>query len=237
MISYDLDRDVALVGIWPSRPVTVAPVAPKASDIGRGDRVVSVGCSNGDDPTLLATRITQLDRYQGPANIEAQGPVEGRSGGGLFNAQGQLIGVCFAADHEGNEGLYARSNRSTRNSRNNGLSEIYERGAERAVAGDADRIVRGQEPLDAVHAAARDGIRADRELPGRATHGHAPSPLLERSVEQAAWEEIMARASTAEVICIIRPKNRADRARSSRWMMYHPNLSGHWQRGSELRNH
>ena len=32
---------------------------------------------------------------------------EGRSGGGLFNEKGELIGVCYAADYEGNEGLYA----------------------------------------------------------------------------------------------------------------------------------
>ena len=31
----------------------------------------------------------------------------GRSGGGLFDQQGRLIGVCNAADAEGNEGIYA----------------------------------------------------------------------------------------------------------------------------------
>ena len=78
VISYNLERDIALVGIWPSRPVAVAPVAPKGSEIGRGDRVVSVGCSNGDDPTPLATRITQLDRYQGPAEHRSPGRTRGR---------------------------------------------------------------------------------------------------------------------------------------------------------------
>ena len=48
-----------------------------------------------------------MDRFQGPSNIEASGaPVEGRSGGGLFNTRGELIGVCFAADPRANEGLY-----------------------------------------------------------------------------------------------------------------------------------
>ena len=60
------------------------------------------------NPTPWETRITAVNRYQGHANVEAaRAPEEGRSGGGLFNAAGQLIGVCFAADPQGNEGLYA----------------------------------------------------------------------------------------------------------------------------------
>ncbi len=116
VISYDLERDVALVSIRPSHPVCVAPVAPPRTQIARGDRAASVGCSNGQDPTVMATRVTWLDRYQGPPNIEASGaPVEGRSGGGLFNEQGQLVGVCFAADYEGNKGCTPGSNRFTTN--------------------------------------------------------------------------------------------------------------------------
>ena len=108
VISYDLDRDVALVSIQPepAGERRAGRAAAHADRAGRPRR--EIGCSNGKDPTVLATRITSLDRYQGPPNIEASGaPVEGRSGGGLFNLQGQLIGVCFAADYEGNEGLYA----------------------------------------------------------------------------------------------------------------------------------
>jgi hypothetical protein len=44
----------------------------------------------------------------GPSNVEvAKAPVQGRSGGGLFNQAGQLIGVCYAADKELDEGLYS----------------------------------------------------------------------------------------------------------------------------------
>ena len=78
VLSYDLDRDVALVVIRPDRPVTAAPIAPPGSHVERGDRVVSIGCSNGDDPTVLQTRITALDRYQGPPNVEAAGAPVGR---------------------------------------------------------------------------------------------------------------------------------------------------------------
>jgi len=215
VISYDLDRDVALVGIWPSRPVAVAPVAPKGTVIDRGDRAVSVGCSNGKDPSALPTHITWLDRYQGPPNIEATGaPVEGRSGGGLFNDQGQLIGVCFAADYEGNEGLYAALRSIHDELDDKGLSEIYQnsqgpRGG--SLTGDVPAltpIVRGQEPLTPVEPVpTRDAASSLGQTvvvdPATALDA-TPKGLNE--VEQAAWEEIMTRASKAEVICIIRPK-------------------------------
>jgi S1-C subfamily serine protease len=214
VISYNLERDIALVGIWPTRPVASAALAPKGASIARGDRVVSIGCSNGDDPTPLATRITQLDRYQGPANIEAQGaPVEGRSGGGLFNAKGELIGVCFAADYQGNEGLYAALAAIHDELAEQGLTEISEAAMQRndVLAGNNTRpqaIVRGQEPLAPVQPIPErepvTPIGATVAVDPAKAAGEAPQGLSE--VEHATWEEIMARASTAEVICIIRPK-------------------------------
>jgi hypothetical protein len=48
-----------------------------------------------------------MNRYLGAPNIETSGaPVQGRSGGGLFNDQGELVGVCYAADGQLDEGLY-----------------------------------------------------------------------------------------------------------------------------------
>jgi thiol-disulfide isomerase/thioredoxin len=219
VISYNLERDVALVGIWPTRPVTVARLAPKGSAIGRGNRVVSIGCSNGNDPSALATRITNLDRYQGPANIEIQGaPVEGRSGGGLFNANGELIGVCYAADYEGNEGLYAALSSIHDELAEQGLSEISGQIAAQpndSLNGPAvapGTIVRGQEPLTPVQpipereTATPAGLTvAVDDAKSNAESVEIPQGLSD--AEQAAWEEIMTRASAAEVICIIRPKD------------------------------
>jgi hypothetical protein len=210
VISYNLERDIALVGIWPARPVAVAPLAPKGSAIGRGDRVVSIGCSNGNDPTPVATRITQLDRYQGPANIEAQGaPVEGRSGGGLFNAKGELIGVCFAADYQGNEGLYAALDAIHDELAEQGLSEIASTAAQAYDSSNPpSAIVRGQEPLTPVEPIpVREPVTpvgASVAVTPVVAPAEAPQGLSE--VEQAAWDEIMTRAAAAEVICIIRPK-------------------------------
>lgn len=106
LIDYDLDRDLGLISIRPNVAVHAAQIA--ASDNSQpGTPVSTVGCNRGADPTVMQTRITALNRYEGHPNIEAAGaPIEGRSGGGLFNAAGQLIGVCFAADPTGDEGLY-----------------------------------------------------------------------------------------------------------------------------------
>lgn len=218
VISYDLNRDVALVGIWPERPVKVARIAPRGCKISRGDRVVSIGCSNGQDPTAVSSHVTALDRYQGPPNIEASGaPVEGRSGGGLFNMQGELIGVCFAADPEANEGLYAALESIHDELAARGLDDIV---GNVAASGSglpnhedlpavAAPIVRGQEPLTPVLPvpASRPATLPSRTaLANEAANPDVEPPAGLSTVEQAAWEEIMSRAGTSEVICIIRPK-------------------------------
>lgn len=108
VIDFDLDRDLALICFETTSPVAVTPLAPRGSALAVEAPVTSVGCGHGANPTPWETRITDVNRYQGHANVEAaRAPEEGRSGGGLFNAAGQLIGVCFAADPQRNEGLYA----------------------------------------------------------------------------------------------------------------------------------
>jgi thiol-disulfide isomerase/thioredoxin len=108
LIDYDLDRDLALVRFDATSPVAVAPIAPAGTRLAPGAAATCVGCNHGENPTAWATSIKTVNRYQGHPNVEAAGaPVEGRSGGGLFNDRGQLIGVCFAADHDGDEGLYS----------------------------------------------------------------------------------------------------------------------------------
>jgi hypothetical protein len=223
IISFNLDRDLGLVSIRPNRPVRVAPVAPTQTILERGDRLVSVGCDRGQNPTALATRVTNVDRYQGPPNVEASGaPVEGRSGGGLFNSAGQLVGVCFAADYEGNEGLYTALESIHSEMDRNNLTDVYRMaGAANAESTQPSAfssqptpttatppIVRGQEPREPVMPIAESGSTPSTAAlainSGQSAGGAAAG--LSRD-EQAALEEIMGRATDAEVVCIIRPRD------------------------------
>ncbi len=56
-----------------------------------------------------------IDKFLGPPNLQVAGaPVQGRSGGGLFNKDGLVIGVCNAADPEDNEACSRRCRRFKR---------------------------------------------------------------------------------------------------------------------------
>ena len=108
LLDYDLERDIALVTIWPGRQVTPMQVAPKGFVARPQDRVFSVGCDRGKDPTVQASKVNAVNKYSGRPNITVAGmPVDGRSGGGLFSEQGLLICICNAADPQDNEGLFA----------------------------------------------------------------------------------------------------------------------------------
>jgi hypothetical protein len=210
VLSYDLSRDVALVSISVDRPVTPVPVAPPRTSVERGDRVVGIGCSNGNDPTVLETRVTSLDRYQGPPNIEASGaPAIGRSGGGLFNGKNELIGVCNNADPEGNEGIYAGLESVHDQLDRLGLKDVYAKGgsgqstpppAGRSDVAIDSPVIRAQAPSDDANPTKLSGLPATSQ-----TKSASPRNLNE--TEQAALEEIMSRAVSSEVVCIVRPKD------------------------------
>ncbi len=108
VVSWDLKRDLALVSIFTDMQVDAVRVGTVERTTKPGEPVVTVGCNGGADPTIHHSRITAVDKYLGPANVQVAGqPVQGRSGGGLFGIDGTLIGVCNAADPADNEGLFA----------------------------------------------------------------------------------------------------------------------------------
>lgn len=108
LIDYQIeDVDIGLLVFHPNQSVPVAQVAPNIEQLSQGDLVYSMGCDHGGAPSRRDSQVTKLNRYLGSANIETAGaPVQGRSGGGLFNRRGELVGVCFAADTQLDEGLY-----------------------------------------------------------------------------------------------------------------------------------
>ena len=107
-VRHNLESDVGLLVVQTDLPVSAARVAPAGTKLAPGVTVQSVGCGGGDDPTLQTIKVTTLNRYLGPDNVECSGvPVQGRSGGGLFTKDGFVVGVCSAADHHDQRGLYA----------------------------------------------------------------------------------------------------------------------------------
>lgn len=105
---YDLDADVGLVSLPTDGTLSVARLAQLDQPLTKGDNVISVGCSGGQPPSIEQLNVTAINRYTGPDNVECTGvPVQGRSGGGLFNESQELVGVCIAADRDEKRGLYA----------------------------------------------------------------------------------------------------------------------------------
>jgi thiol-disulfide isomerase/thioredoxin len=107
LVAFDLERDLGVVSIRPQATVAPVQLAGAETYVREEMRTFSIGCDRGAEPTVREGRITGVNRYLGPPNLEASGrPVEGRSGGGLFDSAGSLIGVCRAADSEADEGVY-----------------------------------------------------------------------------------------------------------------------------------
>jgi thiol-disulfide isomerase/thioredoxin len=106
-VKHELEADLGVISIPTDNPLPFAAIADSAHKPAKGLAVQSVGCGQGNKPTLQKHVVTQVNRYTGPENIECTGvPVQGRSGGGLFNTRGQLVGICMAADTKERRGLY-----------------------------------------------------------------------------------------------------------------------------------
>jgi len=111
VVDYDAgDRDIGLVVIKPGVTLQPVEVLPQGETVRTGQTVFSFGCDRGDDPSRRDSRVTGVDKYNqqiGASNIEIAGaPIDGRSGGGLFDDRGRLLAVCNAADHKGDVGIY-----------------------------------------------------------------------------------------------------------------------------------
>jgi hypothetical protein len=103
---YDSEGiDLALVAVKPPCPVQAVPIAPASYQIKPSQYVSSVGCDHGGNPTVRSHQVISIDKAL-PQNssvpfhfVQVSGaPVSGRSGGGLFCAEGYLIGVCNTGD-------------------------------------------------------------------------------------------------------------------------------------------
>ncbi|MGL6195277.1 MAG: trypsin-like peptidase domain-containing protein [Thermoguttaceae bacterium] len=109
---FDMENDIALVSIVPPVPVNAIPVAAE-DKIQTGETLISIGCDGGIPPRPMQHTVISTDRTS-PQNtrtpyyyIHVSGaPTQGRSGGGLFSADGSLVGVCNTGDVNTNDGHF-----------------------------------------------------------------------------------------------------------------------------------
>jgi len=233
VVSWDLRRDLALVSVFTDASIEAIPVGGTEQRTRPGEAVLTVGCDGGADPTIHRSRVTAVDKYLGAANIQVAGqPVQGRSGGGLFAADGTLIGVCNAADPEDNEGLFAALPAIHEQLEEAGLAFVYRNVypsqglAGGPVAGppvpamprdmpplSLDRRDRADalptaSPIPAPAAAPPQSMQSAAAVPPHPDQPAAVPPLS--SGESALIDHVLGHEGRAEVICIVRPHGAAD---------------------------
>lgn len=109
LISFDAKaHDVALIAIRTSQPIQAAPLAPPTRRLQLNQPVFTVGCDKANAPTIRRSHYKRVAIYDSVEKYDVYGrPIDGRSGGGLFDEQGRLIGVCNAAAVHVDEGIYS----------------------------------------------------------------------------------------------------------------------------------
>jgi len=191
VLRYNLKADVGLLTLSNEQPLPFVPIAETDNAPQVGDPVFSVGCGGGRPPSRMSIRVTALNRYLGPDNIEGTGvPKQGRSGGGLFNRNGRLVGVCFAADPPRGRGLYA------------GLRPVYHLLKEAGIDASAVRGSRrdnGSQPNSDSRFAGRDDIPIPPLSPSRrnSSQGRNGNVVVEIDQQQLSAMQVSAREQDA----------------------------------------
>lgn len=209
---HDLEGDVGLITIA-ADGLPACRVLPFGIAVERGLPVETVGCSGGASPTVQKQNVTALNRYLGPDNIECSVvPVQGRSGGGLFNRDGQLIGVCMAADPQSREGLYAGVKTIHTLLDDCRLSHLYRKarsaGAESEPEPPASTVPPRYELAAKERARSDESADVPRMRTAPAGLTTAAAQLVPTSMPAVTGSRVEAQeALGAEVVVIIRPRN------------------------------
>ncbi len=131
-----------------------------------------------------------VNKFLGPANLQISGlPVQGRSGGGLFTSDGQVIGVCNAADPTDHGGLYAA------------LAVIHEELDEVGLTA----IYQHPQASAPMPVAAAGQMPGPSSAAGAIAEGVMPVAMGVAAADPAALAQLRKLSDSAEVICIIRP--------------------------------
>lgn len=186
-VDYDFTLDVGLIRVRPGRRLPSARVVPAHWEPRSRMKMLTVGCSEGQDATAWHTVIVnpQMRGLSGNPNYQAIecliAPKQGRSGGGLFTTDGYVAGVCNFAEPRGNHGLYATPRSIYDLLDRNSLMALYapvRSGSGNVMASRGDRARgRGDSPITIARAQSPDGHEADRASvrPGDVT---VPDPEL-----------------------------------------------------------
>ena len=217
VISWDLKRDLALVSIFTDVKVEPVRVGGQQRATATGEPVVTMGCNGGQDPTIHYSRVTAVDKYLGPANVQVAGqPVQGRSGGGLFGIDATLIGVCNAADPTDNEGFFAALPTIHEQLDEAGLAFVYRSAYPSGAVADgaAAALPIMPEEMPAVSFDRRDRSGAlptafTGTSPSEAAEPAAPHASALSPGERALLDHVRQHDGKAEVICIVRPHGTA----------------------------
>ena len=210
LVDFDLKSDLGLVAIRTDAEVVAVRVAPLSYQVRRGDKVVTVGCDHGADPTARESSVSGIDKFLGPPNLQIAGqPVQGRSGGGLFSREGYVIGVCNAADPTDNEGLFAAASSIHALLDRSGLAFVYRTGDEKSSVANVAAAATPAMPVKMPSATAVPVIEttlpvADHRDPASRS-GASAQPLS--AEERATLASIRDKARDSEVVCIVRPLN------------------------------
>lgn len=221
MLDYDSNaNDIALVAIQNGKHrLESVSIAPADSFVDRGNRVFSLGCDHGEDPTIRNTAIKNLARYDGALKYDIFGrPVNGRSGGGLFNANGQLIGVCNAAAVEVDEGIYTALETVHGQIAKSNLKHLFKASpVETPLENPVDRSMLASVPKAVAPASNLVPIRR-RAVPSVAKVESAPRTnprmTLASQVSNVSLEQPVSLGSDKEVVITVRSKTNPQDSRT-----------------------
>lgn len=203
LLDFEADiHDTALVVIRPAGRVDSVQVALPTYRPMRGDQIFSIGCDRGADPTVRASKIKALTDYSRVQKYDIFGrPIDGRSGGGLFTAGGQLIGICNAAAVEVDEGIFA------------GMQSIHQQFATVGLGQHFEDVQRLDDHVDpsqmiANNQGATQGASAAVANPNQ--RGSEPSPNFAvpdtRSIDATPVGRTVSQPGNVEMIVILRDK-------------------------------
>ncbi|EDL57643.1 thioredoxin domain-containing protein [Gimesia maris] len=210
LVRYNMQADVGLISIPTSGVVAAAKVAGIEQEVKTGDVVASIGCNGGALPTLEKIQVTELNRFLGPDNIECTGmPVQGRSGGGLFDRSGRLVGVCFAVEKDEKRGLYVGLPMIHKLLDEAQLTAIYKEPAVAETVPEV-KLAMSETPQEMTPAPNQEILDEflERAMPSSQPVASGTTGNPDLSQLQAALDQ----AGEAEVVCIIRPLNKPQSA-------------------------